>query len=219
MAWFIDKTSDQKFFKNAALDVIRWNWTANQGNHEFTPERCEAQWNLVEEEFKELKEAFEKKDKAEFLKEMCDLFVVLSYYCYLSTSGDEDGLSPLLETEFVENVDRGLDQIEEAFKRGYILIGFDYVCNMISVLHADWREALTSVLVNNWCKYLTVPLLDALSITPEQMAAAIETNSGGRYKNVVPVVFGGCVIFRDGNGKMMKPTTYQPVSGFDKLIY
>ena len=209
--WF---TKDINFSKYAQA-VVDWNGVAYGTGHN---KPLDAQWALVEEEgLVEVPEAYTAKDKAEFLKEMIDLFVVASYYHHLKhgnidfsffwmSYSRELSLAPLCEL---------MDGLTREIRDCNIEDTLAFTFAILSKLDADVEGAIEEVLRSNDSKFVGYSNLDEVAYDSE----CKRLEEGGRYKGVHWKAISGKVVFKSGEGKILKPLcSYSPadVSKFIK---
>ena len=73
-------------FEQEYNNVVLWNAIALSNNHDYSKEALARQYSLVEEEFKETKDAVDVKDLVETIDGLCDIFVVAGYWLFLNKS-------------------------------------------------------------------------------------------------------------------------------------
>jgi len=202
MGWF---TRELNFVKYAQA-VADWNSVA-YGSHD---KPLDDQWALVEEEGKEVLEAFGAKDKAEFLKEMLDMFVVISYYRFLAykeVSYDREtmGLYHNLQLFSVKDL---VEFLVNSIKVGDSIDALTATFAILSKLDADVEGAIKEVLRSNNSKFAPYQAREEDSY--DQQCKELE---GERYKNVTWSLNGDKVVFKAGSGKVLKsPSTYSPAN-------
>lgn len=165
---------------------------------------------LIAEEFRELVEAYEERDKTNFLKELCDLFVVTSYMQYL-----EHGECIYEGSAFINNGGR-VGTISSTFAslsdwiylEDYLMV-LKTVIGLLNKLDVDDQKALSLVNENNFSKYPIYSQLCEGEYDAE--VKEIELRGSGRYLGVNWCVSNCRVIFRDCFGKVMKPIGYKSV--------
>lgn len=225
---FISEMIDVKgnsFFREAAERVKNWNFVA-RGFHDFSEDISKFQKTLVMEEYNELYDlGLTKKNRKEIIDALCDLFVVGSYYNFLK--GGSENICPAdnMGTYNLTSLYRTLDQFIESDNTNGIVMA---VVAIMQNSNFNARRALNEVLDSNDSKIPTVKEftecfyktyyffaeadfdLDAmLRLEAEQ----IELRNRNRYQGVKgSIVKGGDgmdrVVFKDKNGKIMKPITY-----------
>lgn len=208
--WMLKRKPEEVVFSNFAKEIARWNYIARG-----LPDRSESslfnQLKLVKEEIKELERAFDVKDKVEFLKEICDLFVVLSFYCYLSNTNEEEATTiELMEDEVVYDVQTFIDKIKTSVKHGCMQLALDYTCSLFVRLDANWRLALKAVVNNNYEKFVT-----DIDISDDELLKKAFEQHKGRYTGIhiqTREVDGKYYrILFDDNNKVLKPFTYNSI--------
>lgn len=200
--WFIGKK--QIDFTPHVESVIHFNKIAGKKlDHDF-------QMGLIKEEFKELKEAFDKKDKANFLKELCDMFVVCSYmwpthHRELYRHADEYWFryKPNSVKEY-------LDRMEQSFSKWQLDI---YTCTLylLNEISADTEAALSRVCKSNMSKFTKYDPEESV----ELYAKHCEELKSDRYPNVEWDVNNGMVVWKSGEGKILKGPQYFECSLLD----
>lgn len=201
-SWFL------KDYKQYAEEVARWNMIANGGSLNRSYEALMIQERLIEEEFNELVSEYGK-EKIDFLKELCDLFVVSSYMMYIKDEVDD--------ITFINDTKYGSPSISGALGMLSDLIlmkdwyGVVKCCvGLLTTIDADTKKALSLVNQNNFSKFLRYDELDVHIY--DNVAHDIEANANGRYTNIIWSKVGNYVIFKDSTGKIMKPTNYKSVN-------
>ncbi len=149
----------------------------------------ESQLRLCREEAEEILEAYNEEDKAAFLKEVCDLFVV-------SCVG-MDLPSPLMNSldTVVNSLALPLNQQES----------LEIAVDILNVIDADIKGALTDVCSSNMSKFSPYDpkSLDAYD------AHCHTLMESGRYTGVNWELREGLVIWKDDNNKILKGLNYR----------
>ena len=206
-------------FEQEYNNVVLWNAIARSGEHDFSKETIKLQYSLVEEEFKETKEAVDAKDLVETIDGLCDIFVVAGYWLFLSKAQMKcegfvvDPVGALESVYYQPKIFNEPDKIDVSNL-------FQDAMNALASLKGG-KECLQEVLRSNMSKFAQKDFFEDKGILPEVVAANIEVSSNGRYKNVVPI----CslvvdnetgkeveyVVFRNegGEGKLLKPFYFQ----------
>lgn len=210
MSWFEkDNSQVYKDFAYFAQQVVKFNTIAGK---ERDPE---FQLKLCEEEAQEVVNAYDKQDKAGFLKEVCDLFVVASY-------GVEDG-----DTEECYFVDQwaitdvatlapyvnSLDNMYKSTCPEDDLLSFLYTAtDMLQIVDADWQGAMREVCRSNMSKFSEYHP----KCIEEYDAHCNTLMADGRYTGVTWDLKDGFVIWKADTGKILKGYDYSEadVSGF-----
>lgn len=204
--------------------VIKWNRVAFMARGmKSTP--IGLQHSFIAEEFKELLEALEAGDRKEVVDAACDLFVVASfaYHLYVGTGEKYHRAMERSENKFsigdLSFAIHGREISEESLRD--IL---DQVVSLCYRLDTNLDYNMNQVLHSNDTKYPYLKDMEALwpgKSTQEalrQECKAIEERSNGRYSKVyfrqveespTPDVAGPRLVFFDGNGKIMKPSTFE----------
>ena len=202
--WFL---SD---YKKYADSVVSWNRLADGGVNDVSLKKRELQRVLVQEEWEEVLAANRKRDKEGFLKELCDLFVVLSYQVFLEYHGAYKHSKNLFIGRPVGTIHFGLQDIGDAIHTNDCRTALKRVIGVMTLLDADVKGALQAICDNNMSKFTPYQVKDEYFYGEE--AISIEVNSQGRYRDISWEMTDGMVIFRDGNNKIMKPLNYKQVS-------
>lgn len=202
--------------------VILWNTIA--GNTD-KPREClvDIYTKLVEEERKELLEAYDAKDAKGFLKELADCLVVGSFLFYVEDDGDQQllNLSGIEEDDIEYLVTADHRFLDYAMDLGrYEDLAYSVDANMIGVLHevmdsnfskfVSVHEAVTGGSVRKSEYAEGVPTSgQSRGGDLSQVCKQIEENSEGRYTGVTSRECNGYIVFRDDKGKIMKPPSYR----------
>lgn len=182
--------------------VVDWNKKASPGK-EYSSEDIENQWKLVKEEQKELFEAFDNRDSSAFYKELCDLFVVSSFFSYLV----KPELKPqTVYSEYITQMMSNLEDHEERFDRSTYFSEVMILMNSVDV--NTLSRTMGAVLRSNDTKFFEWQYQDI------EIAYALKVH-GGRYDGIhVKRTVDGLATLRDGNNKILKPSTYKPYIEF-----
>ncbi len=186
-------------------DVVSWNnFVGNALNKEGLKELY---INLVKEETTEIFDSIRSNDSVEFLDGVCDTLVVGSFLLAVKKQKDFKDydlsfrkvniepsinyLKDLLNEDVFENIEKALSLVED--------IGYSSGLNI--------ELAFKEVMESNWSKF---PLID--SVNPLNEVKYIENQ--GRYSNVrfernIDLNGNERYIFKDGNGKVVKPSTFK----------
>lgn len=205
-SWFLPD------YREFADKVVEFNFIADNGILNRSPEKITLQKKLIQEEYEEVVEAYEKRDKVEFLKELCDLFVVTSYMLRITKPEEYER-----EDTFILDNRFGAPPFYSAFNLISDMIYIEdwrsvikAVIGILRCVDAKEREALYLVNDNNFSKFCWYQ--DSQEDVYDHMAQAISTSSNGRYTNVSWYKVNNWVIFKDEDGKIMKPVGYLPVN-------
>lgn len=220
-------SSTMDFFTKSFDRVCEFNLVA-RGIHEYSEEAISRQKSFVEEEINELIEGIDKKSRVEVVDALCDIFVVASYWDFLVEllscgnieSSRQKTLEALHETkQLIDNNYPFKNYFTDNICKGYdnncpksVLIG---ALAILQSTNIDYHSALDSVLSSNESKlplvvhfhnddYNHLTLDDHIS----KECKDIEIRNNGRYKGVKGEIFNKRVVFRDQNGKIMKPYTF-----------
>ena len=206
-------------FEQEYNNIILWNAIARSGEHNFSKETIKLQYSLVEEEFKETKEAVDAKDLVETIDGLCDIFVVAGYWLFLNKAKPKlegfviDPVAALENVYYQPKIFNEPDKIDVSNL-------FQDALNALASLKGG-KECLQEVLRSNMSKFAQKDFFEDKGILPEVVAANIEVSSNGRYKNVIPIYSlvvdnetgkeVEYVVFRneDGEGKLLKPFYFQ----------
>jgi NTP pyrophosphatase (non-canonical NTP hydrolase) len=199
--WFLENADR---FKEGIVDfyrsVVKWNKLAGN-TQEQSQDLIPIYRTLVAEEIKELKEAYESEDAALFAKELADCLVVGSFLYYL-----EEGFDNLFDPDWVNT--SGLNDIECFIDTldGKDTMNFLGECERLAFnLDVDMVEVCNEVMKSNFSKFIKKSTCEVL---PCSECRWIEEVSKGRYTNVEFKLLLGYYVFKDGNGKVVKPSTY-----------
>ncbi|ADP02508.1 hypothetical protein GECvBMG_gp125 [Salmonella phage GEC_vB_MG] len=198
--------------------VAQWNHIARVARGgKATP--VDLQFSFVVEEFKELMKALSEGDRVEVVDGACDLFVVSSYALWLLESSGvrwEKCLKPAEGAQFnigemvelIFNTPLSVESVAAILQQSVALcfrldINLDY--NMRQVLSSNDSKYPTMTQLREAHPTLSLYSDDEL-LTAE--CKAIEKRSNGRYSSVNAVRSGENIVFFDGKGKIMKPSTF-----------
>lgn len=225
------KVSDREFFQNAAKRVIDWNFVA-RGKHEFDATTIAFQKKLVKEEFDELVEdGIKGLNKVLVVDAICDIFVVGVYWSILETLKEVSENLRIEGMRFaIQDVNNTIDpsslkyddmslyvkMMEEGLEKDNPTRVLEGCMGLMLGLDFDYRKALTEVLDSNDSKIPTIYQFQnifgsGLSIEDDiQLESVwIENRNSGRYTGVSGKVIDGRIVFKDDNGKIMKPCTFK----------
>ena len=186
-------------------DVVAWNnFVGNVLNKEGLQELY---IDLVKEETTEIFDSIKTNDAVEFLDGVCDTLVVGSFLLAVKNQKDfkdydlsfkEVNIEPsinylkdLINEDVFKNIEKVLSLVEN--------IGYSSGLNI--------ELAFKEVMESNWSKF---PLVD--NVNPLDEVKYIENQ--GRYTNVrfernIDLNGNERYIFKDGNGKVVKPSTFK----------
>lgn len=186
-------------------DVLSWNnFVGNKLNKKGLEELYT---NLVKEETTEIFDSIKSNDSVEFLDGVCDTLVVGSFLLAVKKQKDFENyklsfnkvnVEPsinYLETLINENVLNNIEEILSLVEN----IGYSSGLNI--------ELAFKEVMESNWSKF---PLIE--KVNPVEEIKYIEDQ--GRYKNInfeknIDLNGNERYIFKDGNGKVVKPSTFK----------
>ena len=186
--------------------VVEWNERASPGK-QYTEADIDNQWRLVEEEFKELIEAYDNKDSTAFYKELSDLFVVSSFYEHVTNPRVN------VTTVFADRVEMLLADIEQSVWSISSSLFDNVMILMNSVNVNSLSRAMFATLKSNDTKFFRQEYSDM------EIAWALKAH-GDRYDGIhVKRTIDGLATLRDENNKILKPSTYKPYTEFLRWIY
>ena len=206
-------------FEQEYNNVVLWNAIALSNNHDYSKEALARQYSLVEEEFKETKDAVDVKDLVETIDGLCDIFVVAGYWLFLNKAKPKiEGfvIDPVVALESVYYQPKLFNSPDTIDVSNL----FQDTLNALASLKGG-KECLQEVLRSNMSKFAQKDFFEDKGILPEVVAANIEVSSNGRYKNVVPIYSNildnetgkevEYVVFRNegGKSKLLKPFYFQ----------
>lgn len=186
-------------------DVVSWNnFVGNVLNKEGLKELY---INLVKEETTEIFDSIKTNDAVEFLDGVCDTLVVGSFLLAVKNQKDfKDYDLSFKEVNIEPSINYLKDLInEDVFKNIEKVLSL--VENIGYSSGLDIELAFKEVMESNWSKF---PLVD--NVNPLNEVKYIEDQ--GRYTNVrfernVDLNGNERYIFKDGNGKVVKPSTFK----------
>lgn len=185
--------------------VIDWNNKASPGK-EYTQADIDNQWKLVEEEFKELEEAYDKKSGTAFYKELSDLFVVASFYEHVTNP------DTVATTIFSDRIEMLLGDIRQNLESRSSSLFSNVLILMNSVNVNSLSRAMIATLKSNDTKFFRWEFQDM------ELSWALEAH-GDRYNGIhVKRTIDGLATLRDENNKILKPSTYQPHTEFLRWV-
>lgn len=213
----MQKPEETLSFQEEADRVLKWNLMARGGNDEFTEEDYDLALDLVKEEAKELLEEHENRNRVGFLKELIDYFVVSCHLLAVFNRLSHLPYSANIKTFDVASIEGDIDAL--SIENVDDILNIEVACSILSQVHANVKPAMNEVLSSNESKFPTQQqLCDAYDTKDwheavEKECLRIEKESNGRYTGVSATYygdFGGYFVFKDSNGKIMKPITYKP---------
>lgn len=163
-------------------DIVTFNTVANQGSN-FTKEHEATYKKLVLEEMKEYQEAIDAGDELAALKELCDLHYV-SYFSMMLNNKDQ--------------------MAQAAF----------YLANVKAKTYEDgvYAKAFNEVHRSNMSKFVNVSDFSAKKLVEFAKSEVARITEEGRYTeivwDVVEVSGESYLTLKDGNGKVLKPSTF-----------
>jgi hypothetical protein len=186
-------------------DVISWN--SFVGNDISNKKLQDLYVNLVIEESTEIFDSIKDKDPIEFIDGLCDSLVVGSFL--MAVKRGQDFTEHKVEEGSV-NIVNSIALLEELIKEDCLV----HIESIISLLEKiansvdiDTVKSCEEVMFSNWSKF---PLVS--EVNPESEVKYIENQ--GRYSNVtfstkIDTQKNERFIFKDGNGKVVKPSTFK----------
>ena len=186
--------------------VVSWNKKASPDKI-YSIEDIENQWKLVKEEQKELFEAFDAKDTGAFYKELCDLFVVSSFFSYIVSPETKP---ETVFSDYITPILGDLERHEDAFGRDSY---FNEVMILMNSVNANTlSHTMGAVLRSNDTKFFEWQYQDM------ELAFALKEH-GDRYSGIhVKRTIDGLATLRDENNKILKPSTYKPYTEFLRWV-
>lgn len=226
------KTDIKESFVQCAQRVIDWNFAA-RGKHALSTSELLFQWKLVEEEYSELYDlGVSKRNRKEVIDALCDLFVVSVYAdfqarnligTYKDCPFDIFPYSSEEKADILDNLSILTYYVGQQMGNGVVR----HCIEIMKKLDFDCIAALKEVLDSNDSKIPTVEKFHeefykqhfyfsdndvALDEMIKLESDLIEKRNNGRYKGVtgaiVTVNGSQRVVWKDENGKIMKPLTY-----------
>lgn len=183
--------------------VIEFNKVA--GNDYTDPKINKLYKGLVQEEFKELLQAYKDGDPVEYCKELADCFVVTSYYmlCEDSHYIKDLGHAEYVCTGPVDTTDPWKFYDNDPF---LYLMQLEKLGNALDV---DFVGVLHAVMDSNFSKFISVhEAVTGYGGDLAPLCKKLEENSKGRYTGVTSQESNGYIVFRSDQGKIMKPPCY-----------
>lgn len=196
-------TTEQKInkLKCSLSSVIDFNRLAGNVSQSgtYSDARLQLQQNLNEEE---LAEVLDSCTQEEYLFELCDLFVVSSFWVYMKCNNDLTVLHNIIEDEAQGiSTSFGLALIENAISEGSPTGVFHSVLAHGREFGSYFFSALDEVLECNMSKYPQVGEVDPV-------AECDRLNAEGRYTGVTyRITECGRYVFTADSGKVVKPST------------
>lgn len=195
--WITNYTKEHEFMSWAANQVIEWNLIART-KHDFTLTEIKRQNNLFQDEVDEALLALKSGDKAEFLKELCDVFVTYSYGLFLGKAVEP---SPAdfysVDTRITWSWEGTLEILQKSSS-------WEHIYQLLAYFDGDWQDALTLVILSNFSKFEDY---DPRNVDEYNMHC-FELMSTGRYLGVTWMLYNSNVVYKDSNGKILKGRNY-----------
>lgn len=172
--------------------VVEWNRIANGGINDVSEQALIFQRKLCEEEWKEFTEATYSSDVDSILKEYSDCIVVFSYHSYLMKELKVEGF------------------IDAAINALYYCLTETQTYSFSEEADEIFSNVFDLVMESNYSKFPMITEIDS----PDQECKDIEERSNGRYtgvtfKTVEDNEGNKRYVFKDSNGKIVKPKTYK----------
>lgn len=187
----------QDKFAGYLKEVVKFNEVLGVGDLEGAIVKQEG---LVEEETKEALAEWEAGNKAGFVKECCDLFIVAGY------RGVLEGLRPeLIIEELEESIVNDIVYRwthRDAFGPATAAEALTVLVN----LDCDWAGAMEDVLESNMSKF-SIFYSHNVELYNQHSHHLLATNVG-RYEAVTWQQCGHLVVWTDSNGKILKGPDY-----------
>lgn len=214
--WLLNNKNDfcegvSQFYK----DVIHWNLVAGNNHLDLdNQEKLQTLYaDLVDEEIKELEEAYVKGDAVGFCKELGDVLVVTSFATLVHNEIDKEDL---INPDFVSTLNHTLNYTSNPLGVTVPCVYDMYYTELLSVYEALASDLdvyfvgiLNEIIKSNFSKFISVH--EAVTRWGGDLGLIckkIEENSNGRYSGVTSQESNGFIVFRDDKGKIMKPPTY-----------
>lgn len=195
----IKKVENNPDFEEHFMNVIHWNSVAGKLED---GQAIENQPALIEEEYRELKEAT---DIENFIKELSDLFVVSAQEYYNEFGDYNRDFRPDIVT-----IAAGIDLIGTAVDIEEHWRVYPLIESILRMCKFDVDGALEEVNKSNWSKFANVKDFDNDEVYMYKECERIE--SEGRYKDVFFEIVDHegeqLVVFKDGKHKVLKAYTY-----------
>lgn len=207
-------TADQ--FIGYCWEVVEWNKVSRGGKHTFSPEEGLKQLDYCLEEIQETLEAYEEVNLVGVLDGLADCLVTLSYLIALAREEDVLSFDVIEGSRIPNNSNNFYLRLANSYQR----LSTDFplvtdaeialldVIGALNSINDQWNEdvdvvgVIEEVLDSNWSKF---PYLD--QVIPAEECKWIEEHRG--KEGVTYSVIGDRVVFRDGGGKIMKPSTFK----------
>lgn len=179
----------------------------------------ELQEKLIIKEGKEVFKAYESGVLIDFVKELCDLFVVTSYMCYLKanmrgTQLDTKKTFSLTLQERDRLPTHMLHELEIAVANQWHASIINNVLGLLTSLKVNSRAIMNYVIDNNFDKFEEIfkgTLPSALHL--DETCGKIEEKSTGRYAGVYwEIVEDSFIVYRSSTGKILKPLNFKPLN-------
>lgn len=232
----IEKWMKPATYADFADEVVQWNAVMCGDLHDLSDTKWEKQRQLVVEEHEELLvKGIKAEDRIEVIDAICDLFVVGSYWNFLEDGGSMNTTYRLCQHELplvdMVSLQRAVGpKVHEAPKNtpreSYNpYVAFRNIMALVRGLDCNTRGALREVMDSNWSKFPTVQELSTKYVScglrvPETLDELISaeserilnSNDKGYVGITGKLIRSGdkaVLVFRDSNGKGMKPLTFR----------
>lgn len=164
-------------------EILTWNKISAGGEHVYSKEKVLLYFKLLNDEIIEYLEV--KDDKSEeTAKEIADIFFVAIYLDHLVKN--VDGLPQQVIDNTINSLERALHLVEEADTWAFMEMNISQVI---------------------WSNFSKFPSQEEMN--PDVQATWIENNSEGRYEGVTYARIMDYFVFKDSNGKVLKPSIYR----------
>ena len=207
----------QKFVEQ----VVRWNYLAGNKSHDRSDEKYDNQLRLVREEFKEVLEEIKNKDIGALKSELIDLVVVSSYAMFLQGC-ETFSMNPFYGRSISAVAPMILDFTDprEAYQFAVTTLNqlgdFEETANEVLDKNDTKiplvKDFLNKAVITFWQldNYAFTPSLCPIDEAIKYQVLAIEAD--GRYTGVNATIIdfedNQYIVFKDSNGKVLKPCTF-----------
>ena len=205
MSW-MEKSPPTNLLAVETARILEWNEVAGGGNHDYSPAKLDLQRELILEEAAEVIQAYDDKDRTNFLKEVLDLWVVSSYGAFLSDK--KEYLKPFHQGR-PASLKEAIDDIREVLGNPYsytVSLSMVYKSrDLLEVVNADVVGALRAVNASNFSKFCR-------ECDPDAVVEQLTEDYKGRYTGITWCKYSDLYIFKDERGKVLKGPYYTEVS-------
>lgn len=208
---FANKPTD---FYPYVKHVIDWNGIKLSGKHDFSQKNKDLQKKFVQEEYTELMTlGFEAQNKVEVMDGLADLVVTAGYWMYLKDPHIISSSCKLLTYSFGTNYAKNIQYAINKDDPWEVLQGVMALCHQV-----DFKvgEAIREVLRSNDSKMPSIDDYKAyhgvgdaeLGETLVMESKTLNSKFEGRYEGIYATESVGHIVFRDKEGKIIKPLMY-----------